>query len=232
MALTLCGLLAPISHAQLQTRAERAQEKTDQEYMQLRLNGLLTLDEACAEELEKKKIEYTIAGDIESAKYVAAELEVVLARVEELRTLQPLESGEYPLVITVEALIDGADILHVTPEGLYWESTAFAKPGRHNDKDEPTMVNGQPWKPRWGERLEDRGKDLSSTLDLPTLPKHLKFELLAVDTTPNPQRIINRSPIRTAYVEEEEEFQITIPDSQGGSCYYRFRLFYFDRTLP
>jgi hypothetical protein len=56
--------------------------------------------------------------------------------------------------ITVTAVIDGQDLLHILPDGLYWVHVTRAGPGMHNSQTLPTMVisdtvGNVSWCPKW-----------------------------------------------------------------------------------
>ena len=53
-------------------------------------------------------------------------------------TLSPSFSARAELGLNeliVEALVDGPAAFHLTPQGVYWENQANAKPGRWNGQD-------------------------------------------------------------------------------------------------
>jgi hypothetical protein len=93
------------------------------------------------------------------------------------------DGGLYSGSITVTALIDGLDNLHVVPTGLFWEHLSHAGPGMHGYQTLPTTVtsdltcNGS-WCPVWangcntcdGSCGELREKGQSATFSMNVFP--------------------------------------------------------------
>ena len=140
--------------------------------------------------------------------------------------MESLQTDAGPRSIEIEVLVDGSDELHATDSGIYWVSYGAAKPGRHKGLDEPTYVNGKEWNPNWEEDRKDRGRDASAAYRLAIIPEILHFELLAIGSDRDAREIENRSEVVAKYEEDEERFTVNISDSQGGSRWYRFKLFY------
>jgi hypothetical protein len=125
--------------------------------------------------------------------------------------------------IVVEALIDGDSEFWVTPKGVYWKSLGVGKPGRHQDRNEPTWINGKSWMPEWGKPSEYRGRDETKPLPLPVGTTNFRLELQAVGGEKGCQGIQNRDPVTLR--SEGENQVVSIPDSQRDSRWYRFRLY-------
>lgn len=128
-----------------------------------------------------------------------------------------------PNSVVIESLIDGATELRVKKDGIYWISGPAAKPGRHLGQEFPTYVDGKSWRPVWKEPRKERGTDRSATKSVAGLDPHkIEFKLLNVTLNQGGHGIEKRDPILLGIV--EEELSIIIPDSQGGSRWYRFAL--------
>lgn len=124
--------------------------------------------------------------------------------------------------VVVEALIDGSTTLHLTPDGLYWKSHGAAKPGLHNNHNEPTYVNKRPWMPRWS-LPGDRDADTSDTFPLNIgADLDLHAEVVACADQPGTDQLEERDPIRSKV--EGGEFVVDIPDGRPGSKWYRIRI--------
>lgn len=136
------------------------------------------------------------------------------------------EKGQTPAPpnsIVIEALIDGPSELRVKKDGIYWINGANAKPGRHEGQEEPTFVDGKPWRPNWREARQDRGVDRSASKTMENLnPDKLEFKLLNISRSRGAPGLIQRDKVEVRKV--NGEVSITIPDSQGGSMWYRFAL--------
>lgn len=125
--------------------------------------------------------------------------------------------------VVIEALIDGPSELRVKKNGLYWINGGNAKPGRHFGQELATYVDGKPWRPNWKEPGKDRGIDRSTTKSVEGVdPQKIEFKLLNVTPERGEPGIISRDPIQVRKI--EDELSITIPDTQGGSMWYRFAL--------
>jgi tetratricopeptide (TPR) repeat protein len=127
--------------------------------------------------------------------------------------------------ILVQAVVDHDSELWVTPEGLFWKSGVFAKPGLPGParQNYPTWVNGRRWVPVWGKPEEPSGQDTTQPLALAVGPvDDLKFELLAVGTTRDDLGIESRSPVRTR--REGKALVVLIPDHEPSARWYTFRL--------
>ena len=128
-----------------------------------------------------------------------------------------------PNSVVIEALIDGPSELRVKKDGIYWINGPNAKPGRHMGQEFPTYVDGKSWRPNWKESQNDRGVDRSATKSVDGLdPLKTEFKLLNVTIYQGGHGTEKRDEIRFGIV--EEELSIFIPDSQGGSRWYRFAL--------
>jgi hypothetical protein len=123
----------------------------------------------------------------------------------------------------VEALVDGDSELCVTPTGIYWRSLGVAKPGRHGGRNEPTFVNGQPWRPQWGQPNQERGHDETAPLPLAVSDLNIGFEVVAVGRNRGDRGILPRSPVSSR--RDSDKFVVTIPDRDFGSVWYTIRFF-------
>jgi hypothetical protein len=127
-----------------------------------------------------------------------------------------------PVELIVEAYIDGNTTLHVTPAGIYWKSHGAAKPGKHDGRDEATYVNGQEWKPKWGQP-GDRGDDQSDGFRLALgSVRDLEVEVVACGREKGGTGIEQRDPVTGAMT--GEEYVVTIKDGQSGARWYRLKI--------
>ncbi len=125
--------------------------------------------------------------------------------------------------VIIEALIDGPSELRVKKDGIYWINGGNAKPGRHLGQEMPTYVDGKTWRPNWKEPRKDRGVDRTSTKSVEGVdPQKIDFKLLNVTPVRGSPGVEKRDPVKVTRV--EEELSIYIPDTQGGSMWYRFAL--------
>lgn len=128
-----------------------------------------------------------------------------------------------PNSVVIEALIDGPSELRVKKDGIYWINGGNAKPGRHQGQEEPTYVDGKPWRPNWKNSRANNGVDRTATKSVDGIdPKEIGFQLLSVSISREAVGIEQRDKIQVNSI--GEELSILIPDSQGGSRWYRFAL--------
>lgn len=128
-----------------------------------------------------------------------------------------------PNSVVIEALIDGPAELRVKKDGIYWINGGNAKPGRHEGQEEPTYVDDKSWRPNWKYPKQDRGVDRTATKSVEGIdPQKIDFKLLNVTVSRKGIGIEKRDPIQVNMI--DEELSILIPDSQGGSRWYRFAL--------
>lgn len=128
-----------------------------------------------------------------------------------------------PNSVVIECLIDGPSELRVKKDGIYWINGPNAKPGRHMGQDEPTYVDGKSWRPNWKNARVDRGEDRTATKNVDGIdPLKTEFKLLNVTLYKGGHGIEKRDAVLVNLV--AGELSITIPDSQGGSRWYRFAL--------
>jgi len=126
----------------------------------------------------------------------------------------PWDGDRYTGSITVMALIDGRDNLHVVSTGLFWEHLSHAGPGMHGDQTLPTTVTSaltcnSSWCPVWengcntcdGTCGELRQQSQSLTFPLTVFPGTIvsstfscsgrgRCTLLQSPTADNPEAII------------------------------------------
>jgi hypothetical protein len=125
--------------------------------------------------------------------------------------------------LVVEAHIDGPSEFRVKKGAVYWINGPNAKPGRHEGKDLPTYLNGKEWKPVWQIPDKDRGRDTCAEEPVSGIePSSFRFKLIAVGETREATGIEKRDEIEVA--SKDGEIAIRIPDSQGGSRWYKFEL--------
>ena len=133
-----------------------------------------------------------------------------------------LDGGLRSGSITVTALIDGEDVLHILPTGLYWEHVTRAGPGMHNFQTLPTTIASDTagnvsWCPQWangcntcdGSCGELRDRSTSAVLGLDVIPGTLvsatfacsgrnACRLVQLPTSQSPEAIIDMDDISPA----------------------------------
>lgn len=173
--------------------------------------------------LEKVKSALLKAGDLAGANEAAAKIQELKDEAASLAP-QPIAAREVPEIeesFTVEALIDGNSELHVTKDGIYWMVPGGeAKPGLHENADEPTYVDGRRWKPKWRVSGE-RGPDTSEEYPIQTTSPKLMVETLNVSKERSGKNE-NRTPVATSV--RDDHFVIKIGDPEGGSRWYKLRI--------
>ncbi len=133
------------------------------------------------------------------------------------------KTAPLPNAVVIEALIDGPSELRVKKDGIYWINGTNAKPGRHEGHEEPTYVDGKSWRPNWKEARQDRGVDRTATKSVDGIdPDKVEFKLLSISSQRDGTGIEKRDPVQVSKI--KDELSINIPDSQGGSRWYRFAL--------
>lgn len=185
--------------------------------------GISGLNAQFLPRLEKVKSDLLKAGDVAGANEAAAKIQELQEEAAQLapRPISSRDEPETEETITVEALIDGNTELHVTKEGIYWMVPGGdAKPGLHEDADEPTYVNGRRWKPEWRVPGE-RGPDSSEEYPIKTASPKLTVETLNVSRERSGKNE-NRTPVATMV--KDDHFVIKISDPEGGSRWYKLRI--------
>jgi hypothetical protein len=185
--------------------------------------GISGLNAQFIPRLERVKSDLLKAGDVAGANEAAAKIQELKDEATKLAP-RPIASRDEPETeesFTVEALIDGNTELHVTKGGIYWMVPGGdAKPGRHENADEPTYVNGRRWKPEWRVSGE-RGPDTSDDYPIQTTSPKLMVETLNVSKERSGKNE-NRTPVSTTV--KEDHFVIKISDPEGGSRWYKLRI--------
>jgi len=111
--------------------------------------------------------------------------------------------------VTISALVDGHDVLHLTPDGIYWE---YGGENRHVGRWQgtyPTLINGVCWWPNWE---KNDHSDMLATGDL--WPAHVEqFKLLSVEAHRGRVLLVasNRTEIRL-------EFRNRSPGANHDTC--------------
>ncbi|MHC4150109.1 MAG: hypothetical protein ACYSR5_11560, partial [Planctomycetota bacterium] len=126
---------------------------------------------------------------------------------------------------THEALIDDLSEIWLTSEGIYWKhNTRYAKPGLHDGRNEPTLVNGKEWFPVWSRPDRERGIDTSKLYPMSIGKLNFNAELLAVGKARNAKGIERGS---FGLRREKDAVIVTVDDRIPlyGSRWYRIRLY-------
>ena len=137
-------------------------------------------------------------------------------------------AAEAPREVIVKARVDAASELVVTTNGFRWKNGMYAKPGRHEGRNDPTYIDGVPWMPKWTKPAEERGVDTSDEFPFHFDSLDLDFELLAVGDSANATNVEVRSA--PTFSQGANSLNINIPDPEWGSKWYVFAL--TQRTAP
>jgi len=125
--------------------------------------------------------------------------------------------------LTIEALVDGKCELHITPQGIFWQSVTGMKPGYAIGK-EPTYVNGNAWQPEWTDSNKVVGPDKSKMHPITVAPvRDLKVELLAVGSRRGAAGVEKRGQI--TFRQKHKLSVLTIPDPEPGARWYTIRIY-------
>lgn len=130
-----------------------------------------------------------------------------------------LASDLGPKEITIEALIDGGSILHITSDRIYWENGDYSKPGRWGNRNEPTIINGIEWAPKWSRNKENTGRDKSDPYRMAIGNGDFEVQLLAVTKERGGTGIEKRTDI--AVKKTAVGVDITIPDPESEGRWYK-----------
>src|SRR5262249_12273693 len=97
--------------------------------------------------------------------------------------------------VVIEAQVDGPATLYISKKGVYWVNGRNAKPGKHDNLDAPTYIDGQPWKPVWDDGGKPRGPGKTDVHPMALDPGKLQFQLLAVSMERSGSGILKRAPV-------------------------------------
>jgi hypothetical protein len=123
--------------------------------------------------------------------------------------------------IRIEALIDGRSQLILSENTAQWHHLDFAAPGRHEFRDEPTVINGVDWFPVWPDIPNEENRDCDCFSDVfeevdPPLPFAETNIVLKTIRSRNVTKIIQ-------YPTNENDFELIIEfddNAPGGSDDY------------
>jgi hypothetical protein len=114
--------------------------------------------------------------------------------------------------VRVRAFIDGYSTLVLRDGAVQWEHRENALPGKHNNHNYPTYINGLPWTPQW-----PQGNDSAE----------FRFHQIRLPETGVPvARLLEWNSDRPADEEsvllstEEGEVRLEIDDTAEGSTWY------------
>lgn len=122
-----------------------------------------------------------------------------------------------PVVLTVEALVDGPSTLSVRRDGLNWTNGNNAKPGMRR---EPTFVNGTAWMPKWGNPDQERGFDRSDVSPLTLDSLELSVELVS-NSKDRGTDVIDTGRSQIEVKKRANDIEVVIPDPQPGQRWYK-----------
>lgn len=128
--------------------------------------------------------------------------------------------GALPLVLTVEALVDGNSTLVIRPNGIQWVNGPVSKPGLLK---EPTLVNGKEWMPKWSQSTQERGFDRSDVFPITLDTLDLSVELISNAKERGANAVDpSRTPIQVN--KKTGQIEIVIPDPESGQRWYSIGL--------
>jgi len=121
----------------------------------------------------------------------------------------------------IDAFLEGGSRLFIDHEKLWWAHyPGQSEPGKFGGADEPTYVNGQPWKPEWLPAPQEPYY-LSKPYAIASKAPKLAANLVSVSKTrrgePEAIRPIRSSPVG-------EELVIAIPRVDGDARWYRIEI--------
>lgn len=146
------------------------------------------------------KDEFFVAAE---ATFVAPADGKLSFRINDGKDASPTRTGQLDVVVrevepawaaadgttAIAARLDDSDLLHVTPEGLYWEyGGSWARVGEH-DGHFPTTVNGVLWWPQWR-----KGGKRTDPLPVPALQPPSRVELVSVNAARGTVKLQRTSP--------------------------------------
>jgi hypothetical protein len=91
--------------------------------------------------------------------------EICLATMNRLRFLVDV-LGRAQDPIQIQALIDGRSQLILKGDTAQWHHLDYAAPGRHDFRNEPTIINGIAWYPKWPDRRNTQNQDCNCYSDV------------------------------------------------------------------
>ena len=155
-------------------------------------------------------------GDLDGAEALKAEI----ARLS-------IKAGAAPVSIIIEAYIDGDSNLVIIPDqGLQWNeagTTAF-RPGLHDNQNAPTYINDQKWSPAWSDGAQaGPGNSDIFPADIPATGTWA-VEVVSISDSRGASGIMDRDPVTIRKFGLNTV--VSIPDSQGGACWYKLKLTY------
>ena len=142
------------------------------------------------------------------------------------------ESGDKIRVLSVQAWIDGRDLLHISPNGLYWHHLDYAAVGRLEGANQPTKIlmrsyaglsRRAPWHPEWNcPDWECRDYQTDSSTFRFGLPLPSKYQLISVGILQERQSItVYQYPSAANGYETIIDFN---DDGWGGADWYAIQL--------
>ena len=125
--------------------------------------------------------------------------------------------NDMPIVLTVEAYVDGPSTLYVRKDGVMWVNGGNAKPGLNR---EPTYVNGKEWMPKWATPTQERGADRSDLFPLPLQSFDLQASLVSNMKERGAEQV-DPSRKQIEIRRRQTDLEIIIPDPEPGQRWYK-----------
>lgn len=122
----------------------------------------------------------------------------------------------------IEALIDDTSELWLYADRMVWHNLRDAKPGRHGDRHEPTLINGTPWIPTWQKPEEDGGTDVSLPYEIKLGTDAFNAELIAAGKD-RPLQTLDRDASIRLYRRDGASV-IRFEDVWGGPAWMKVKI--------
>jgi len=124
--------------------------------------------------------------------------------------------GNSSRTIQIKALIDGADTVKIQGNKIWFEHETFDLPGKWQNRDEATFINGKPWRPEWHDKTSVPFENLKPAFK-PQSPAEIKLT-----------KLIGRGVVKIAQLpapENDQTLAVRFDDeSFGGADWYEVRI--------
>ena len=126
--------------------------------------------------------------------------------------------GHSSRTIQIKALIDGADTVKIQGNKLWFEHGSFDLPGKWQNRDEPTFINGRPWRPEWHGKTSAPFENLEPPFK-PQSPAKIKLT-----------KLIGRGVVKITRLPDTENDQTLAvrfdDESFGGADWYEVKIYW------
>ena len=132
--------------------------------------------------------------------------------------------------LNIQALIDGRTQLVIQGGDVWWHHFEFAVPGRWDDMNEPTILNGEEWMPVWPSSGQNYNTECTSSVysglspALAAMEQTVSFEIVQA------RRLVDIIQQPTA--DNGYTFIIQFFDNWGGAAWYNINISYIGAPVP